>query len=85
VWKRARVPAERLMLTSTHNHCAPVTISWGRSAQERRDREWEGRLVDAIADVVTRSLQEMRRATVAAGRAPVQIGLNRRLATVDDT
>ena len=85
VWKRARVPAERLMLTSTHNHCAPVTISWGRSAQERRDREWEGRLVDAIADVVTRSLQVMHPATVAAGRAPVQIGLNRRLATVDDT
>jgi neutral ceramidase len=82
---RTGLAAERLMLTASHTHSAPVTINWGRSAQERRDQQWEARLVSTTAEVVAQAMQATQPASLACGRAPIQIGFNRRLSNLSGT
>ena len=41
---------ERLMLTASHNHSAPLTIPYDVTVQPRRDRDWEAQLVGRIAE-----------------------------------
>ena len=81
----ADVPAENLMLTTTHTHSAPVTVKWDHAAQEQRDRDWESQMLGTTAECVARALEDPTPATLAAGRAQVQIGFNRRLSTLGGT
>ena len=76
---------ERLMLTASHNHSAPLTIPYDVTVQPRRDRDWEAQLVRRIADTVAQAQTAMLPVSLAAGRADVQVGLNRRLSTLTGT
>ena len=76
---------ERLMLTASHNHSAPLTIPYDVTVQPRRDRDWEAQLVERTADTVAQALTAMLPVSLAAGRADVQVGLNRRLSTLTGT
>ena len=76
---------ERLMLTASHNHSAPLTIPYDVNVQPRRDRHWEAQLVRGIADTVAQAQTEMMPVSLAVGRSDVQIGLNRRLPTLTGT
>ena len=76
---------ERLMLTASHNHSAPVTIPYDANVQAMRNRQWEGRLIEAIADTGGQAQTGMTPVGLAVGRVPVQIGLNRRLSTLSGT
>jgi hypothetical protein len=85
VLRRSGLPSERLMLTATHTHSAPVTINWDRAAQNHRNRYWEDQLVTTTAECVARALDHPLPATLSIGRTKVQIGFNRRLSTPDGT
>ena len=76
---------ERLMLTASHNHSAPLTIPYDVTVQSRRDRDWEAQLTGRIADTVARALTAMQPVSLSVGRADVQVGLNRRLSTLTGT
>ena len=76
---------ERLMLTASHNHSAPLTIPYDVTVQPRRNRDWEAQLVERIADTVARAQTAMVPVSLAVGRADVQVGLNRRLSTLTGT
>ncbi len=82
---QAGLPPERLMLTTTHDHSAPLTIPWGRIAQRSRNRAWEAQMVATIAEASARALAGLAPARLAAGRAGVQIGFNRRVSSVQGT
>jgi hypothetical protein len=85
VKERVDLPARNLMLTTTHTHSAPVTMKWDYAAQKERDREWERWMVATTADCVARAMEDPLPATLSAGRAPVQIGFNRRLSSLGGT
>ena len=76
---------ERLMLTASHNHSAPLTIPYDVTVQPRRARHWESQLVKRIADTVAQAQTAMMPVSLVVGRADVQIGLNRRLSTLTGT
>ena len=79
------VPGENLMLATTHTHSAPVTMKWDHGAQDLRDRKWESRMVGTTAKCVAQALEAPVPVTLSAGRAPVQIGYNRRLSSLGGT
>jgi hypothetical protein len=79
VLDRSGLPAERLLLNSSHTHNAPITIPWSQTAQAHRDASWESRLVETIATTVARALDGLVPATLSAARGAVQLGYNRRL------
>lgn len=80
VYDRTGLPADRLMLTTTHTHSAPVTLLACPSAQAKRNRKWEDQLVMQSAETVAEARTARQPATPYSGQADVQIGVNRRLA-----
>jgi len=66
------------MLTVTHNHSAPLTLSWGCLGQERRDRAWENKLIGIIAETVAVARTALAPAKLYAGRTEYRLGVNRR-------
>lgn len=79
------LPPECLMLNASHTHSSPVTIPWGRTAQDYRDRYWEAQLAEIVARAVAQAREGLEPATLSMGCAPVQIGYNRRLSSVSGT
>ncbi|MEM9955621.1 MAG: neutral/alkaline non-lysosomal ceramidase N-terminal domain-containing protein [Chloroflexota bacterium] len=83
VLDRTELSAEQLMLTATHNHSAPVTLDCG--FDDDRNREWEGELVNQIAECVYQASQDLQLITLAIARHEVKIGVNRRVVTMGRT
>jgi hypothetical protein len=83
VWRQAHIPAANLMLSASHNHSAPVTVDCGLDAE--RNRDWENQLVNTVAACVQQAASDLQPVTLAVGREAVQIGVNRRLATMGRT
>lgn len=68
----------------THNHSAPFTIPWsvlGRRWLSGAGKMWRDGLAPKMAKLVTQAQASSDAATFRAGRAPVCIGMNRRLET----
>lgn len=85
VQDQAVLASEQLMLAPSHNHSAPLTMPYDANVQSNRDRQWEEKLVDVIADTVVQAQSGMIPVSLSVGRAEVQIGLNRRLSTLSGT
>jgi neutral ceramidase len=85
VQARTGLPPAQLMLAASHNHSAPLTLAAKPASQPTRNRAWEAHLIDQIAGCVAQAQEQMVAVTLAAGRAPVQIGVNRRLALLSTT
>ena len=83
IWEQTHIPATNVMLTATHNHSAPVTLDCGQD--EYRNRAWENDLVQKIVDCVTQASQNLQPISLAIGREPVQIGVNRRISIMGRT
>lgn len=79
---RHRTGITTALVHCTHNHSSPFTIPWsvlGPTWPDGPQRLWHEGLTAAIAEVVASACRRLEPATVRAGRAPAQIGSNRRL------
>lgn len=79
-----RTDITHVLLNCSHNHSAPFTIPWsvlGSNWLAGIGREWRDGLVGQSAELVARASAGLFAASLHAGRAPVQIGSNRRLIT----
>jgi len=79
---RERTGISTALVHCTHNHSSPFTIPWSTLGPRWPDgpqRAWHVGLVSAIAATVATACKRLEPVTLSAGRAPVQIGSNRRL------
>jgi hypothetical protein len=79
-----RVGAVTTLLSCSHTHSAPFTIPWsvqGWRWLSGEGRPWRDELVDKVTDAVARAAANLTEATLRVGRAPAQVGMNRRLPT----
>ena len=78
----ARTGITVALVHCTHNHSAPFTIPWsvvGYRWLAGRGKVWRDELVPKLAELVVQAKAGSEPAVFRAGRAPVQIGSNRRL------
>ena len=71
-----------VLLACSHTHSAPFTIPWsvlGWEWMAGAGRAWAQDLVVRVAGAVGDAARALRPAVLRAGRAPVQVGMNRRL------
>jgi hypothetical protein len=79
-----RTGIEDILLNCSHNHSAPFTIPWsvlGSNWLDGIGREWRNGLAGKSAELVARAVDGSSAVSLQAGRAPVQVGSNRRLIT----
>lgn len=72
------------LIHCTHNHSAPFTIPWsvlGPRWLASPGKNWRDGLPRRIAELVVQAKKSAEEVTLSSGRAPVQIGSNRRLRT----
>lgn len=85
---RTGLPEEAVMVSATHTHSAPVTVSTFFNPGETLDQPYMNRLASAIEDAVAGAWQSRARARIGVGSGRVSgIGRNRRTADhlpVDD-
>jgi hypothetical protein len=70
------------LLNCSHTHSAPFTIPWsvlGWRWLSGPGQWWRDKLATRIAQLVSRAAVTAKEVVLRAGRAPVQIGCNRRL------
>ena len=67
------IPAENIIITTTQTHNAPGVDGRNMTLESR---EW---LAEGMAGLVARAAADLQPAMLKVGRAPVQIGYNRRL------
>ncbi len=72
------VPAEHVLVNSSHTHSTPLTAPWGPWKQHR-DAPFFEMLPKKVAQVVKAASESLRSASLRYTQAPVQIGFNRRL------
>ncbi|MEP7242960.1 MAG: neutral/alkaline non-lysosomal ceramidase N-terminal domain-containing protein [Gammaproteobacteria bacterium] len=73
-----------VLLNCSHNHSAPFTIPWsvlGAQWLSGIGMHWRRELIATAAALVARAAASAGPVTLHSGRAPVQIGSNRRLPT----
>ncbi|MDA1264485.1 MAG: neutral/alkaline non-lysosomal ceramidase N-terminal domain-containing protein [Planctomycetota bacterium] len=81
------IPAERLVVASTHTHSAPTLtgyapILWaGRTSAEQREatQRYTDQLTDTLVSLTTRALDARAPATLTWGQGRVEIASNRRV------
>jgi len=80
------IKAEQLMLSCTHTHNSPITLNAMDPLPEKmgegkskRDLRWEKQMIAITAGTVKSAVNNLKEASVSKGKAPVQIGFNRRL------
>lgn len=74
-------PVEAIMLNATHTHGGPSVRSF--NAMGPRDPAYVDVLVRKLIGIGRQAASQMEPATLACGRAPVQIGVNRRQVRTD--
>lgn len=77
-----RTGAALTLLNCSHTHSAPFTIPWsvqGWEDFERNWRPWRDRVKETVAATAARAAASLREATLRVGRAPAQVGMNRRV------
>jgi hypothetical protein len=81
---RRKTDIDTTLLCGTHTHSAPFTVPWSRAGCEwfeAEGRPWRSGLVGGVSDTVRRAAEGMSEVSLRAGRAPAQVGSNRRLPT----
>lgn len=76
VLQEVGIPPERLMLNATHTHGGPNVRAFNTMGS--RDDAYTDVLVRKIAGAVKQAADNLRPAQLVYGRAPVQLGINRR-------
>ena len=71
---------EHTLINFTHTHSAPGAASVPSDDDEPHEREWIERLNAVIPEVVAEAYVNCAPVSLHAGRAPAQVGFNRRLA-----
>ena len=86
VFDSAEIKAEQLMLSCTHTHNSPITLNAMDPLPEemgegksKRDLQWEKEMIAITAGTVKSAVDNLKKVSIAQGKAPVQIGFNRRL------
>lgn len=80
----ARTGIDFVLLNCSHTHSSPFTIPWsvlGPRWLLENGRNWRAELSLRTADLVSRAAEREEPVTLRAGRAPIQVGSNRRLPT----
>ena len=72
------IPVSNLMLSCTHAHNVPLTISLGGET-EKRNRKWEAELVQITAATIGKAIDQLQPVQITSGKADVQVAFNRRL------
>jgi len=70
---------EHVVLNFGHQHSARVLALRGQGGETDDEIAWNDRVHDAIVEIVTEAQAAAAPATLRAGRAPVQVGYNRRI------
>ena len=73
-----------ILLNCSHTHSAPFTIPWsvlGWRTFSRESKAWRGELVRKVTQMVRRAAGHVSESVLRVGRAPLQIGFNRRFPT----
>jgi hypothetical protein len=81
---RERTGITVTLVNCSHNHSAPFTIPWtvlGPRWLSGPGKSWRDGLAPQLAELVFQAEAKSEAAVLRAGRAPVQIGTNRRLPT----
>ena len=81
---RQRIGITTTLLNCSHSHSVPFTIPWsmlGRRWLSGAGAPWRRALVASVIEVVSQAAGDLSPAHLSVGRAPVQIGSNRRLPT----
>jgi hypothetical protein len=81
---RERTGISFALVHCTHNHSAPFTIPWsalGPRWLAGPGKLWRNGLARKLADLVVQAEAKSETAVLRVGRAPVQIGTNRRFPT----
>lgn len=79
---RQQTGIETILINCSHTHSSPFSIPWSGGGWERYCREergWQDGLYTALPHLVREATERMTPVSLRAGRAPVQIGVNRRL------
>ena len=88
VFDSAGIKAEQLMLSCTHTHNSPITfdamfppddLMESMGVNNARDEQWIKRMIAITAGTVKSAVKNLKEVSVNQGKAPVQIGFNRRL------
>ena len=83
---RREIGVAAVLLNCSHTHSAPFTIPWsitGPAWVHGEGRPWRDSLPVKVAAAVRAARLNLQPAALAAGRAPVQVGMSRRLPTAD--
>jgi hypothetical protein len=78
----ARTGTSHVLVHCTHNHSGPFTIPWsvlGPRSLAAKQRTWRESLPHVLGQLAAEATERLQPVTLRAGRAPAQIGLNRRL------
>jgi neutral ceramidase len=81
---RERTGIGTVVLNCSHTHSAPFTIPWsvlGWQWLAGAGQAWRAGLLEKVTDTVARAALALTPVTLRVGRAPVQVGSNRRLPT----
>lgn len=82
---RARTGIATTLVNICHTHSAPFLMHWdtlgGEWFQEGAGLQWQKELVAKVVDAVAQANAHLVSARLRVGRAPVQVGSNRRLPT----
>jgi hypothetical protein len=81
---RERTGISTILVHCTHNHSAPFTIPWsalGPRWLAGPGKDWRRSLAPKLAELVAQTDAESVEGRLSAGRAPVQVGTNRRTPT----
>lgn len=85
VFDSAGIKAEQLMLSCTHTHNSPITgpvmypLPEDMMGKSVRDKQWEKQMVAITAGTVKSAVNNLKKVSISQGKAPVQMGFNRRL------
>ena len=81
---RGRTHVETVLINCSHTHSSPFSMPWsfnGWKAHCEEETEWCDELRAAIPGIVEEATARMTPVSLHAARAPVKIGVNRRLMT----
>ena len=88
VFDSVGIKAEQLMLSCTHTHNSPITfdamyppdeLMESLGVKKARDEQWVKQLIAITSGTVKNAVNNLKEVSIRQGKAPVQIGFNRRL------
>lgn len=84
IWKRSGLPRERLVLSASHTHSAPVAGQLGRPGYMLNEHEaaavrrYRAFLLDSVVKVIAAAMRDLRPAALTFGQGFAGFAVNRR-------